>query len=160
MDVMTQGRMAMIADPSGAIVGLWEPIEHQGAEVFNVPGSVTWNEIQTRDLDAAKAFYASVFGWRWEESPPGQGYWVCLLEAKPGEDKSNGGGMTMPPGVPDDMPNLWTAYFRVSDCEASLSRAQELGGAVAYGPMPMGPGRGAGIVDPTGAIFNVIEFQD
>ncbi len=50
MDVMTQGRMAMVADPSGAVVGLWQPRDHQGADIFNAPGTLTWNELQTRDL--------------------------------------------------------------------------------------------------------------
>ncbi len=58
MDIMSQGRMAMIADPSGAVVGLWQPMDHQGAELFNAPGSLTWNELQTRDLESAMAFYA------------------------------------------------------------------------------------------------------
>ena len=58
MDIMSQGRMAMIADPSGAVVGLWQPMDHQGAELFNAPGSLTWNELQTRDLEPAMAFYS------------------------------------------------------------------------------------------------------
>ena len=82
MDVMTQGRMAMIADPSGAVFGVWEPRDHQGAEVFNEPGSLTWNELQTRDLAAAMPFYAEVFGWRWEEMPDSGGYQVAHLDAK------------------------------------------------------------------------------
>ena len=60
MDIMSQGRMAMIADPSGAVVGLWQPMDHQGAELFNAPGSLTWNELQTRDLESAMEFYTSV----------------------------------------------------------------------------------------------------
>ena len=157
MDVMTQGRMAMIADPSGAVVGLWQPGDHQGADVFNSPGALTWNELMTRDLEAATAFYGSVFGWRWEES--GQpGYLLAMLDAKDGDDKSNCGAMVMPAEVPAEVPNYWSAYISVSDVDASVARATGLGGTVFLPVMAGGPGRFAGITDPTGAMLMLGEF--
>jgi len=153
MDVMTQGRMAMIADPSGAVVGLWQPRDHAGAELFNEPGSLTWNELQTRDLTAATAFYTEVFGWRWEPMEDGSGYLIGMLDSKDGDDKSNAGAMTMPPAVPAEVPSYWAVYFLVVDCDESVARATELGGAVFMPPMDMGPGRFAGITDPAGGMF-------
>ena len=153
MDVMTQGRMAMVADPSGAVIGLWQPIDHQGAEVFDEPGSMVWNELQTRDLEAAKRFYADAFGWEWELSDPNIGYWVANLAAKPGEDKTNGGAMTVPPGVPDSMPSMWFVYFAVEDCATSFGKAIDIGASFMWEPMTMGPGTFAGLVDPMGACF-------
>lgn len=152
MDIMTEGRMAMVADPSGAVVGLWQPRDHEGAELFNVPGTLTWNELQTRDLAAATAFYAEVFGWRWEPME-GSDYLVANIDAKEGEDKSNGGAMTMPDMVPAEAPSMWNVYFAVTDCDESVTRAVELGGSVFLPAMAMGPGRFAGITDPTGAMF-------
>lgn len=158
MDVMTEGRMAMVADPSGAVVGLWQPRDHQGADVFNVPGTLTWNELQSRDLDAATAFYADVLGWRWAPAEGTEGYLVAMLDAKEGDDKSNAGAMAMPEGVPAQAPSYWAVYFAVADCDASVAAAEGLGGTVFLPAMQMGPGRFAGITDPTGAMFMLGSF--
>jgi uncharacterized protein len=158
MDIMTQGRMAMVADPSGAVVGLWQPGDHQGAELYNVPGALTWNELQTRDLAAATPFYEQVLGWRFQAGEESPDYLMIVLDAKPGDDKSNGGAMAMPPGVPDQVPSFWGVYFAVEDVDASAARAAELGAVEAFAPMDMGPMRFAGLHDPTGAMFMVITF--
>lgn len=156
MDVMEQGRLAMLRDPSGAVVGLWQPGTHQGADLFNAPGALTWNELQTRDLAVATAFYAAVLGWRWEAA--GDGYQVAYLDAKEGEDKSNAGAMAMPEGVPPEAPPSWMVYFAVADCDESVVSAQQLGATVFLPAMAMGPGRFAGLVDPTGAMFLLGSF--
>ncbi|MDQ1249678.1 MAG: uncharacterized protein QG597_4054, partial [Actinomycetota bacterium] len=139
MDVMEQGRMAMVADPSGGIVGLWQPMAHEGAEVFNVPGALTWNELQSRDIAAAMPFYTDAFGWVWQEGPSPD-YFIANLPTKEGEDKSNAGAMAMPPGVPDEAPSFWLIYIAVADCDATMAKAQELGGSVMFPAMQMGPG--------------------
>src|SRR5690606_5065095 len=143
MDVMDQGRMAMLADPTGAAVGLWQPAAHQGADVFNAPGSMTWNELQTRDIGAALPFYETVFGWEWDDGP-NAGYYVANIAAKEGDDKSNAGAMTTPPGVPDEAPNVWMVYFAVEDCDTSMAAAEGLGGEVFLPAMEMGPGKFGG----------------
>ena len=152
MDIMTEGRQAMVADPGGAVVGLWQPGDHDGADIFNAPGALTWNELQTRDLDRAVPFYESVFGWRWDDSMGG-GYLVAHLDAKGGDDTSNAGAMPMPDAAPAEAPNWWAVYFAVADCDESLARATELGASVWLPAMEMGPGRFAGVSDPTGAMF-------
>ncbi|MEZ5117878.1 MAG: VOC family protein [Candidatus Nanopelagicales bacterium] len=157
MQVMTQGRMAMVADPSGAAVGVWEPQDHQGADLFNKPGSLTWNELQSRDLAAATPFYAATFGWRWDDSM-GDGYLVGHVDAKEGDDTSNCGAMATPPNVPAEVPSLWLAYFAVEDCATSVATAEGLGAQVFLPPMQMGPGTFAGLTDPTGAAVMVGSF--
>ncbi|MFN8183912.1 MAG: VOC family protein [Candidatus Nanopelagicales bacterium] len=154
MDVMDQGRMAMLADPSGAVVGLWQPASHEGADLLNEPGSLTWNELQTRDIDAALPFYEKVFGWEWVDGPD-QGYKVANVPGKPGEDKSNAGAMPMPPGVPDEAPSVWMVYFAVADCDTAMAAAEGLGAQVFLPAMQMGPGRFGGLIDPTGGMFLV-----
>ena len=62
MDVMDLGRMAIFADPTGAVLGVWQPGTFIGAEIVNEPGALSWNEVNTRDPGAAKVFYGSVFG--------------------------------------------------------------------------------------------------
>ncbi len=157
MQVMDQGTMAMITDPSGAAVGIWQPDQHQGADVFNVPGSLTWNELQTRDIDAALPFYSAVFGWEWVQGPD-SGYYMANLPNKPGDDKTNAGAMSTPPGVPPEAPNTWLVYFAVQDCDVSMAAAQELGGGVFLPAMQMGPGRFGGLIDPTGGMFLLGSF--
>lgn len=152
MDVMTQGRLAMVVDPTGATLGLWQPMDHQGAEAFNVPGALTWNELQTRDADVAKNFYSEVFGWRWTELDGSTEYYVGNIDAKPGDDKSNNGLLVWADDVPADVPTGWAIYFSVADCDAVVDAAQRLGGGVVMPPTDMGPGRFAGIKDPTGAV--------
>ncbi|MDH5278673.1 MAG: VOC family protein [Actinomycetota bacterium] len=159
MDVMTQGRMAMIGDPSGAVVGLWQPNEHRGAEVTGEPGSVAWNELQTRNLAGATAFYATLFDWEWNDFD-GSGYQVATLQAKEGDDKTVAGAMTMPDGVPAEAPSMWLVYFAVGSCDESVEQAAELGATVFLPPMTMGPGRFAGLTDPAGAMFMVGHFDE
>jgi hypothetical protein len=158
MEIMSQGRMAMLADPSGAVVGVWQPQEHQGAELFNAPGSLTWNELQTRDLGSAMAFYSQVFGWTWSEGPDGSGYQMASVPLPDAEPRMNCGAMTMPPGVPAEAPSFWAVYFAVEDCDTSLALAQSLGGSVFLPAMDMGPGRFGGVIDPTGGMFFLGHF--
>jgi uncharacterized protein len=62
-DIEGIGRMAVIADPTGAAVALWEPRGHIGAGLVNAPGALCWNDLGTTDPDAAWAFYRELFGW-------------------------------------------------------------------------------------------------
>ncbi len=61
-DVMEAGRMAACADPAGAFFMVWEPRENIGAELVNEPGTLTWNELTTADVEGSKRFYSDVFG--------------------------------------------------------------------------------------------------
>jgi predicted enzyme related to lactoylglutathione lyase len=65
-DVFDSGRMVAFSDPTGAILSLWEPRESIGAERVNDPGSFTWNELSTTDVDKAKEFYGELLGWTYE----------------------------------------------------------------------------------------------
>src|SRR5918998_1846178 len=65
-DVLDAGRMAVIQDPTGAVLGAWQPRGHIGASRVNDPGCFTWNELQTRDSETAADFYAALFGWETE----------------------------------------------------------------------------------------------
>src|ERR1700704_2787351 len=62
-DVMTFGRMAVIQDPTGAVFALWQPKDHKGAGVVNVPNSFCWNELMTTDTAKDGEFYSGLFGW-------------------------------------------------------------------------------------------------
>jgi predicted enzyme related to lactoylglutathione lyase len=79
-------------------------------------------------------------------------YYVGHVEGKP-DDTSNCGAMNMPEGVPVEAPSMWVVYFAVADCTTSAEQVQVLGGQLFMPPMEMGPGKFAGAMDPTGAMF-------
>jgi uncharacterized protein len=156
MDVMTLGRMAYIADPQGAVVGMWQAMDFAGAGIVNEPGTWSWNELVTTDTEAAKAFYGAVFGWGevTHGEPP-----MAYTEWQVG-GRSIGGMMPKPPMMPAEVPPFWGVYFTVTDTDAAVAQVTALGGATMMGPMDVEPGRMAVVVDPDGAAFNVITLKD
>jgi uncharacterized protein len=155
MDVADIGRMAVFADPEGAAIGVWQPKTFKGAELANEAGAFAWNELNTRDLSAAKAFYTEVFGWTPNDlDMEGMSY----TEWKLG-DKQVAGMMTMPDMVPAEVPAHWLVYFGVDDTDASVSKATDLGATTLVPPTDIPPGRFAVLADPDGAVFAVIKMQ-
>ena len=154
-DVMESGRMAVFADPSGAMLCAWQPRAHIGAGRVNDPGCMTWNELQTRDPQTTAAFYAELFGWRMEpQEDDGNLAYVVIKNA----GRTNGGIMPMTEQN-GDIPSFWLAYFTVPSCDEAVEKAQELGGTVLAGPMEPGAGRIAVLTDPQGAAFAVFEGE-
>jgi predicted enzyme related to lactoylglutathione lyase len=157
MDVMDIGRMAVFSDPAGAVFGIWQPKTFPGADLVNEPNSLCWNEVLTRDPEAAKAFYGDVFGWSagrpgFEGAPDSYTVWEL-------NGNRVGGMMDMAGGpFPAELPPHWGVCFAVADCDATVAKAAELGGTVTQEPMDMPIGRFAGIVDPQGASFTVMQM--
>lgn len=156
MDVMDLGRMAFFMDPSGAAFGVWQPRNFAGADLVNEPGSLCWNEVLTRDAESGKAFYPQVFGWHagrpsFEGAPDTYTVWEA-------EGRPVGGMMQMSDEYfPAEVPSHWNVCFAVADCDATVAKARELGGTVTQEPMDMPIGRFAGIVDPQGASFTIMQ---
>jgi predicted enzyme related to lactoylglutathione lyase len=151
MDVMDVGRMAVASDPTGGFFSIWEPRAHIGARIVNEPGTLCWNELNTRDVDAALAFYEQVFGL---EAQRGESY----NELKLG-DKVVGGCLPMPEMVPAEVPTHWLVYFAVADVDAAKAKAESLGATTVVGPMEAGDvGRFCVLTDPQGATFAVIQL--
>lgn len=67
------GRVALMQDPSGASVFLWQALDFGGAEVIRSPGAFAWNELYTRDLETTQGFYSDLFGWEWSSMPIPEG---------------------------------------------------------------------------------------
>jgi predicted enzyme related to lactoylglutathione lyase len=153
MDVMQAGRMAIFADPTGAVLGVWQPKDHKGADLANEPGTFTWNELDTRDVPAAKSFYSEVFGWQPNDMDMGG---LSYTEWKLG-DRSVAGMMPMPEMVPPEVPANWLVYFAVTDCDAAVAKATDLGATVLVPATDITPGRFAVLSDPAGAVFAVIK---
>lgn len=154
-DVMDVGRMAVLQDPAGAAFALWQSKAHKGAELVNVPGTLCWNELFTKDTEVAESFYTNLFGWSTEgmPSPTGAPYTVFKIDDRPA------GGMLE---VQEDMGNIhphWAVYFAVEGCDSTLEQAQALGAQVSFPPMDIPDvGRIAGLRDPQGANFSIIEL--
>jgi len=153
MDVMDSGRMAILSDPTGGVFSIWQAASHAGADRFNDPGFMSWNELATRDVAAAQAFYSSVFGWTYQtdEMPTGMMYTMI----KNG-DRPNGGMMSMDENWPPQIPPHWMVYFRVADLDDTLSRLTSLGGSISVEPFDTPAGKMAVVGDPQGGTFSVI----
>jgi predicted enzyme related to lactoylglutathione lyase len=175
-DVMGAGRMAVFTDPEGAMFCVWEPKEHKGARVVNEHGSVNFNTLNTRDVESAKAFYGSVFGWGTLDLGGGDDMWTLraygdhLEEMTPGLRKSMG-EMGAPEGfadvvagiqrIPDDQqdtPAHWSVTFAVDDADAIAAKAEETGGKVVVPPFDAPWVRAAVLADPAGATFIASKF--
>jgi predicted enzyme related to lactoylglutathione lyase len=152
-DVMDVGRMCFFSDPSGAVIGMWQPGTHKGAGLVNEDNTYSWNELMTDDIDGSKAFYGAVFGWQGQTHGEGPGSYT---EFKLG-DRSVAGMMPRPPQMPADVPPFWSVYFTVADLDAALARANELGGSQVTPAMEIEPGRFAVVADDQGAMFNLIQ---
>jgi len=172
MTIFDSGRMAFFADPEGAAFGVWQPDQHRGATIVNEPGSVNFNGLNTRDPEAAKAFYGAVLGW---EALP-MGMWALRpygdhLEAlNPGtraRTKEVGGperfeevvaALNVIPDDQPDTPAYWDVTFGVADADATAAKAKELGGTVLVEPFDAPWIRGTVIRDPQGATFKANQF--
>jgi uncharacterized protein len=154
-DVMEFGRMAVFADPTGAVISVWQPGQMIGAGLVDEPGAFTWTELITSDVGAASKFYAAVFGWEAGGHGSGAGgYHEFRL----------GGNMIAgmrpkPPQMPAEVPSFWSVYFEVGDTDAAVARTRQLGGSLLMGPRDLDVGRMAAVADPNGTPFNVIAMK-
>lgn len=152
MEVMEAGHMAVIVDPTGAVVCLWQANQHVGSELVNEHGALIWNELLTDDIETATTFYKAVFGLDTEEQDMGDGMIYTLL--KVGDDMVAG---VMPPPM-EGMPNHWSVYFAVDDMDAAVATVHENGGTVMGEPFHVpGVGHMAAVADPQGAMFMLMQ---
>jgi predicted enzyme related to lactoylglutathione lyase len=155
MQVMDQGSMAVFADPTGAVFCVWQPAAHKGAELVNAPVSFCWNELATRDLKAAKDFYAKVFGYGIKSNPMPDGGEYVEWQVN---GRSVGGGMSMGSNFPAQVPPHWLVYFAVANLDDTRQKAQALGAQSVSPAMDTPQGRFSVINDPQGAPFAVIQL--
>jgi predicted enzyme related to lactoylglutathione lyase len=174
-DIMDFGRMAVFTDAEGAAFCVWEAKEHRGARVVNEHGSLNFNGLNTRDVEGAKSFYGSVFGWTTLALPAGEmwtlpGYGDHLERESPGLRKqiAEMGGperfedvvASINP-IGDDQPDApphWSVTFAVDDAEATAAKADELGGTVIAPPLDVPWSRLTVIRDPQGATLIASQF--
>lgn len=150
MDVMDLGRMAVAADPTGAVFGLWEARKFTGSQVVNEHGAVIWSELNTSDVETAGTFY------------PALGVETTTMEGAPGYFALNAAGRTVggmqglensPPGTPSH----WMTYFAIDDTDSTVDALIRAGGSVLVPPFDMMAGRMAVLQDPQGGTFALIK---
>jgi predicted enzyme related to lactoylglutathione lyase len=176
IDVFDAGRLAVITDPEGARIGVWEARRHRGAQLVNEPGAWNFNGLHTRDPDRALAFYGGLFGWERDAPDPESagtvmlrrpGYGDHLEERDPGL-RARMAQMGAPAGFEDAVAWLvplgdgaeahWDVTFGVADADATAAKAEELGAEVLVPPTDMPWVRMTVIRDPQGAVLTASQF--
>src|SRR5205823_3351038 len=167
-DVPQAGRMAVFTDPEGAAFNVWQAREHKGARIVNEPGSLNFNNLNSRDPEGAKRFYGSVFGWETLPMTGGAQAWRLpgygdYLEARTPGMRQGMADMGAPAGfedvvatlmpLADDAPAHWSVTFAVDDADGTAERAAQLGGQVVVPPIDAPWVRMTVISDPQGATF-------
>ena len=153
-DVFDSGRMAVVQDPTGASICLWQPNKHPGTGISGAHGTLCWADLNTRDRHRAGEFYSGLFGWEMmkEDEDPEHNYW----HIKNGDEFIGG----LPPAsyLQPGAPAHWLAYFQVSDCDATTAEAKNLGATVYMPPTDFEDvGRISVMADPQGAAFAIFK---
>lgn len=153
MPVADLGAMAVVADPSGAAIGLWQPGTHRGFGRVAEVGAPCWFELLTRDYDRAVDFYRTAIGWQTQEveEMTDPRYTMAVADGEP-----FAGVMDAAKFLPEGVPSVWLTYLGVEDTDAACKQAEALGGRVIESPSDMPYGRMAQLADPTGTVFKIV----
>ena len=166
------GRLALVTDPTGANLALWEPGRRKGVELVNEPGSWNWSLLSTPDPAGAAAFYAEIFGWETDLDAPGPklvrlpGYADFLEQFDP-ELRARHAAGGVPEGFSDAvawiLPSrgaaFWAVTFSVADADAAAQAAEQEGGRVVSRPTDTEWTREVVLADPAGATFTASAFR-
>jgi uncharacterized protein len=152
-DVMDVGRMAVIADPAGAVFSVWQAKKHKGVGITGENGNVCWADLSTPDSAAARRFYHELFDWNFVEGEKDtSGY----LHIKNHEQFI--GGVPAASQRDPSVPPHWLIYFQVADCDASTRKAKDQNAKVLSGPHDLETvGRFAILKDHQGAAFALFQ---
>jgi predicted enzyme related to lactoylglutathione lyase len=165
LDALPAGRMAVLTDPAGAVFCFWEAQLRKGAQLVNEPGAWSMSSLNTRDPEGAKRFYGTVFGWEPEAMQLGDAEFALFrlpgfVGGEPEQPVPRDVVATMAPmgdQFGDSVPAHWGVDFWVDELDATVEKADQLGGKVVVPPyeIPDTPLRQAVLADPQGAPFSV-----
>ena len=158
MAIGPQGTMAVIQDPAGGVIGVWQAGQMAGSLVIGKANAYGWAELNARGFEKAEPFYKKLFGWGTKKSAMGEGQGEYTEFQVNGE--SIAGGMEMNPMVPAQVPSYWLAYFTVPDVDKEHKKATELGAKSLLEPADFPGGRFSILTDPQGASFGLLKMQD
>ncbi len=149
-------RIAVVRDPHGASVGLWQAGDCGGLEVNNEPGAMMWAEYCSRTPDASLEFYRGLFGWEGDADRHNKKYTLLRnprIETDVVEARYVGGMVEMDETWDADVPHHWIPYLEVDSLDASLDKFKELGGKQVTPEMKIPDGKFVVANDPQGAVF-------
>lgn len=148
MDIMDQGRMAMVKDPTGAQFGLWQGRAHIGCQVVNEPNTLARNDVVTPRPELAREFYPAVFGYTLDTNPDMPDVDFTFLRRPDGHEI---GGIV---GDRSAGSSTWTTFFEVADIEEAVATVTAGGGTAE--PLEDNPYvRLASVTDPFGTPFSI-----
>ncbi|MGV8913324.1 MAG: VOC family protein [Rhodoglobus sp.] len=160
VDLSPASILTIATDPSGAVLGVTQPLARKGAQLVNEPSTLTMSTLLTPDPAAVAEFYRDVFGWRIQQSGS-RTLWQLPQYV---------GGETVQPVDRDIIavaksstgPPRWDVDFRVADADAVSSTVREAGGSVLKEPMDLDavPFREAVFADLDGSPFTVSQLRD
>jgi hypothetical protein len=146
-DVMEEGRMAVIQDPTGAFFCVWQPRNTIGAGLVNGHGLLSLNQLNTNDPERAIEFYSALFGWSFDAVPDSEiPYWGVRVGGRLGA-----GMMLLPAGAP--APPHWLVYFGIDDIDPAVGKIGESDGALLVPKTAVPGGEIVVAQDPQGAVF-------
>ncbi|MCK9898623.1 glyoxalase [Parafrankia colletiae] len=154
MAVADLGTMAVVTDPAGAVIGMWQPGAHRGFELLAEPGAPGWFELMTRDFGSSVPFYQEVFGWHTKIMGDSDEFRYTVQVDDSGDEHA--GIMDASAFLPEGVPSHWGVYFAVEDTDATLALTERLGGATVQPATDTPYGRLAVATDPTGAVFKLL----
>jgi uncharacterized protein len=156
VDAPPAGRLAVTADPQGAMFCVWEPGVHKGAQVINEANAWAMSLLQTSDPEAAKAFYGAMFGWETEAFGDQATMWRLpgFVGGEPAQPVPRDLVAVMVPAAPGSAPS-WSVNFWVEDADRTAAQTAELGGTVIVEPFDTPISKDAVLADPAGAVFTV-----
>lgn len=146
--IPTVGRFAVIGDPQGGVLSLFQPDNDMAPHDQAKQGEFSWRELAAEDHEAALRFYGELLGWKLMQSMdmgPMGSYLIFGVG-----DKQLGGIFRRPPEMPM---TAWLYYIRVDDLDGTIAKARERGATLLNGPMDVPGGRVAQLSDPQGAMF-------
>ncbi|HUY98326.1 MAG TPA: VOC family protein [Verrucomicrobiae bacterium] len=149
------GTQAVIIDPTGAEVGVWQPGTFCGFTILGEHGAPSWFELHTRDHARAVSFYRTVFGWDTNIIADTDQFRYTTMR-DPGGDGELAGIMDATAELADGAPAGWSVYWEVDDTDAAVARVQALGGSVVREAEDTPHGRLAAVADPAGAQFRLV----
>ncbi len=153
MEIGDQGTSGEVTDPSGALIGLWQPNQRKGFDRWGEHGFPGWFELHTRDFEGASQFYPAFLGVEIATEPMGEGMRYGTLNVN---GNATAGIWDIKGVLPEEAPSLWNVYLIVDDTDAAVETARQHGGAVMTEPEDSPYGRMSTLQDPAGASFIVI----
>lgn len=152
MPVADLGTMAVVGDPAGGTIGVWQPGTHAGFGIVGEPGTPSWFELHTRRYDDAVSFYRQVFRWNTNDVSQGPDFRYTLVVDG---DQQLAGVMDASAWLPEGAPAQWSIYFGVDNVDATLTKVATLGGEIVRRAEDTPYGRLAEVTDATGAVFKL-----